>query len=141
MAPKPKPRTTVPSPKLPPKPSPKPVRNPPPPVSPPPTVSPNFSQRPLMGVAVLPPIGRRGSTGGAYPTYTNPSPPPPPPTIPPKPRYSLPDIRHTLTTAEKESLGNICGMGFPPTRVGRALKQFQGDDQKVKNRKRLYVVC
>lgn len=53
---------------------------------------------------------------------------------PPPPRrfgYSLPDIRSSLTSEERENLHNIAGMGFPSPRVARALKQFEGDNQKV----------
>ncbi|XP_003387213.1 PREDICTED: leucine-rich repeat extensin-like protein 5 [Amphimedon queenslandica] len=113
----------------------------PPPVAPKPTArssprivpSPNPSHRPFAGVSVLPPVGQLpqqpapppySSEPSSYSSY-HPSPPPPPKV------YSLPDIRSSLTPAEKESLESISSMGFPPTRVARALKKYENDNQKV----------
>jgi uncharacterized UBP type Zn finger protein len=45
--------------------------------------------------------------------------------------YSLPDVSNSLSHKEQDSLRGIAGMGFPSTRVARALKRFEGDDQKV----------
>lgn len=40
-------------------------------------------------------------------------------------------MQASLSAEEKESVRNVCGMGFPAPRVARAIKRCEGDNQKV----------